>query len=263
MHAYTGPLTLTVRGAWAGRAHFVGASTTGRSTVALWQLVTAVRRHVVIALVGLGLTLMAAIAVYAWPGVYQTRVDVLLLPPSTYAGINPYTYGSARLIATAGVVARVSDPSSSAADASLSESVTLAGQGVTQGFTVRLPNSGSQWVPLFDRPLLDVQAVGRSEQDVRRSEATALSRIRGTLAQLQTQEGVPPNQWIKLDVTPTDPVVVSGGGHRSRSLAAILLLGLALTGTAVTMAKDRPRDDTAPARRVAARPPVLAKAGAS
>ena len=62
------------------------------------------------------------------------------------------------MIATAGLVGHLVQPKESSSGAGTQ--TTLIAQGVTKGHQIRLPNSGGQWDPNFDKPYLDVQVVG-------------------------------------------------------------------------------------------------------
>lgn len=178
--------------------------------------------------IGLALTAAAMWAVNARPGVYATQVDVLFLAPKSARYPNPIEVSSESLTATAGLVARMVE-GDTAPPAAASSTVTLTGEGIRQGYSIRLPNSGGQWVASFDRPVLDVQAAGPSEGWVRRTVTDKIDLIGRTLYSLQKADGTARPDYIFTSVNPASPTVVYATGQPKRAVAATLLLGSILT----------------------------------
>ena len=109
-----------------------------------------------LALVGVVLTFLLRAT-----GVYWTQADVVFLSPASDRFPNALRTTSQSLIAMAGVTEReVNRQSPAPATAAASASVTIVDEGVRDGARIRLPNSGGQLANNFDRPVLDVQAVG-------------------------------------------------------------------------------------------------------
>jgi hypothetical protein len=205
-----------------------------------------VRRRWWIALLGVLLTAAAAAWVQRAPGVYYQQVDVVFLwPESSQAqGNNTFQYGSAPLIRTAGVVARaVSGPTGTS---TVSETATLAGQGIRHGWSVRLPNSGGQWAFDFEQPVLSVEAVGTTPAEVTATSAAAVGRIRAELSTLQASERVPAGLLIRTRLSPPLTQLRYEGGDRRRALLVTVLLGAGLTSAAVRLADRRLRRRAAP-----------------
>lgn len=191
--------------------------------------VLARRWYVVVA--GLALVAAAIVAISTRPGVYSTQADVLFLAPKSAKNPNPIEAGSESLIATAGMVARiVAEGKDNPATAS--SGVTLTGEGVRQGVSIRLPNSGGQWANNFDRPALDIQVAGPSEAWVRTTLNRQIGRIDRTLYELQKDDGIPAESFITTSSSPHLAQVVYSNGRPTRAMAAILVLGLTLTAFA-------------------------------
>jgi hypothetical protein len=202
--------------------------------VTLWEVFAALRRRWVVAVVGLLVTISAGLYVKQVPGVYHQQVDVVFMWPAVpeNQSENTFQYGTASLIKTAGVIARVVSDRSAGAQTT-SDTATLVGQGVTHGYSVRLPNSGGQWAYDFEHPLLSVESVGTSPAEVRATTAAAVARINAELARIQREEGVAPGLMVRTRLSPPTPVMSYGTGSRVRALAVSQLLGFGLTVTLV------------------------------
>ena len=173
------------------------------------------------------------------PGMFQARVDVLLLLPQSANNPNSYTATTESLIDTAGIVATVLSGASGAPLTS-SSTVTLAGQGIRDGWSVRLPNSGGQWANNFDRPLLDVQVVGPSHDAVLKRANELVTRIEAELIRRQDRAGVSPHNLIRTRLSPPTPQVFFLSGQSPPApLAASLLLGVLLTTAACVVADQK------------------------
>jgi hypothetical protein len=204
--------------------------------VALWQLLEAVRRHVAIVAIGAVLTLFGLWYTHSRPGVYQVRIGMILAPANPAIGANPLLGREYSIIATAGVLVSVAGQHS---EARTSSSVTLAGKGVKDGYSVDLPNKGGQFAFDYDRPIIDIQAVGMSEQAARSNLDEAMSEVTTALAELQDAEAVPAAGRLTLHPSPAEVEVGYSRGRPTRSMVAVLVLGMALTLTAVIVVDDR------------------------
>src|SRR5262249_50377187 len=146
----------------------------------LWDALNALRHRWYATLAGAAATMLAALWVMGLPGVYHAQVDVVFMWPQGSQQANTFQYGSQSLINTAGVVGAIGGGSASGA-APVSDTVTLVGEGITHGYSVRLPNAGGQWAINFTSPMLDVQASGSSPAEVQRTLATVIARINTVL----------------------------------------------------------------------------------
>jgi hypothetical protein len=207
--------------------------------MALWELLRALRRHLVIVGVGLVATFGALVFIHGHAGVYEARTGLVLVPAGASGKeiyLNPYHGRDYSLIATAGVLANVVNED--IGSARTSTSVPLSGRGVLDGYAVDLPNSGGQFAYDFDRPILDVQAVGPTPEAVRRNLATAVAAVNTALARLQKDAGVMPARRITTHSEPADPEVVHGRGRPTRALLAAMILGLGSTLAVVLVVDD-------------------------
>jgi hypothetical protein len=202
------------------------------------DLLVAVRRTWYVAVFGVVATVFLVLSVSQQPGMFQARVDVLLLLPQSANNPNSYTATTESLIDTAGIVATVLSGASGAPLTS-SSTVTLAGQGIRDGWSVRLPNSGGQWANNFDRPLLDVQVVGPSHDAVLKRANELVTRIEAELIRRQDRAGVSPHNLIRTRLSPPTPQVSFSRGSPTRALAASLLLGVLLTTAACVVADQK------------------------
>ena len=206
----------------------------------LLELLAVVRRRWVVILMGVVISAMLAYQVGQRPPVYWSQVDVLFLLPSTPEDLNAFNAQTEGLIATAGLVARdvmVGDAAS--APQVVSDQVTLVAQGVRDGFSVRLPNTGGQWANSFDRAALDVQAVGPTEAGVRSTMEGLIQRISDDLAAREAAMGVAEEHRIRLRLSPGTPYIRREQGRPNQAMAVAFLLGLGLTVSAAVVVDRR------------------------
>ncbi|WP_068401133.1 hypothetical protein [Kribbia dieselivorans] len=161
-------------------------------------------------------------------GVYFAQVNVVFMPPVEADVPNGLRNPSESLIATAGIIQR--EVSGGKAHSQVvSESVTIAAEGVRTGERVRLPNTGGQWANHFDKAVLDVQAVDVTEVGARRRLDALVDDIVATLNRRQQRAGIDPTIWVRTRLSPTDPAVVHLEPHRTQAMAMTVLLGGGLT----------------------------------
>jgi hypothetical protein len=209
------------------------------------------RRSWYVVLVGVVCTLGASVLIHRAPGVYHQQVDVVFSwpqPPNN--GENTLQYGTATLINTAGIVATV--VADSAGDSQVvSDTATAVGEGIRHGYTVRLPNAGGQWAYNFEDPVLRVESVGSSPEEVLATTARGVARVRAALLELQRAENVRPAMMVQTRVNPGFPDVQYSTGSRTRALLGTWILGFGLTATALHAAarlrQRRAAAGTAPA----------------
>jgi hypothetical protein len=188
--------------------------------------------------VALGLLLTVAISyrVVHKPGVYWAQADVVFLAPVSSLNPNTLVTNSDGVIALAGVVGKIVDPDATAARV-VSPTVGLVNQGIRHGWSVTLPNDGGQWADNFDKPLLDVQAVGSTAPEVSGTVNRLISRINVTLSGLQAQ--VPQVDRVTTQLSPGQVQVGYDPGRRLRALAASLAVGVAATAVAAGYLRRR------------------------
>lgn len=185
-----------------------------------------------LALVGVVLTFLLRAT-----GVYWTQADVVFLSPASDRFPNPLGTTSQSLIAMAGVTEReVNRQSPAPATAAASASVTIVDEGVRDGARIRLPNSGGQWANNFDRPVLDVQAVGPTPERAAALFDAAVERVRSSVYLRQRALGVEDVNMIHLTVAPSATNIFYADGERKRAIPVAVLLGAGLTMAAATLA---------------------------
>ncbi|WP_157157443.1 hypothetical protein [Diaminobutyricimonas sp. LJ205] len=204
-----------------------------------WDVLARALRRWPILLAGLLLTAGAAVWVLDARPVYFAEVRVVFLPPADISP-NPYARTSQSLVELAGAVGRALEGGSSDAR-SVSQGVTMVGEGERDGHAIRQPNIGGQWAYAFDTPALDVQAVGATGEAVEREIAGAVTRIKGELTEMQARLDVPAHSRVRLQLSPSEPQVMEYGGSRVRALAGTLAAGGLVTFLALGMPGRRGR----------------------
>jgi hypothetical protein len=187
----------------------------------------------VVAIAAIGLVLTAALAarVERKPGLYYSEIRVGFHGPVSKHNPNNQVTPSESVISVAGVVARMVRPNPPAGQV-VSPTVTLADQGIRQGWSVSLPNDGGQFTNNFDQALLQVQAVGSDRSEVRQKVQSLVATINADLRTLQNQTQVPAVDRISTSLSPRELQVFRLSGSRPRALGAVLVLGVGGTLTA-------------------------------
>lgn len=181
------------------------------------------RRWYIVAL-GVLCTLLVAGSVLARDGIYTTQVDVVFLAPSEPPTGNALTISQESLIYFAAIVER--DVNSGRTGPRMSSATaSLYGQGVREGYSVSLPNTGGQWANNFSRPVLDVEVVGASPEQVRLNLEAVLTRIEDTVAERQLSAGARRATWVSTQVAPATPVIGYVPVQGKRAALALGLLG--------------------------------------
>lgn len=220
-----------------------------------WSERTLRRVLALMVVVGALVTIGGAYFAYKPRGVYWSRVDVQFLVP--YSSVNPNVIkaSSQSLVMTAGAVARVVDPSGGK-ERLADQNVTLASEGIRHGWAVTLPNSGSQFTTSFADPLVQVEVVGTTPDEVLGQMHVLLQRVQSTLAWLQGDGTVPKHNRISLLDSPSSPPLYFQANRRSRAVLAVLALGTGLTIVArilvrrVAQSRMRKHRPPRPAREV-------------
>jgi hypothetical protein len=194
--------------------------------VTLWDLVAVAfqRRWLTLCCV-----LLTGLAVYSAAHVqplYFSQVNVVLLRPASVP-LNAYTRTSQSLIDMAGVVARAMTGGGQAQ--TVSDGVTLPGEGIRSGYAVQQPNAGGQWQWRFDDPILDIQAVGPTRESANGQMQLALDEVDATLIRTQDAQGVAPENRVRAELSPSVPQLYTEVGSKVRAVATIVLLGLLIT----------------------------------
>ena len=206
----------------------------------LWDLVRAALRRWPIVVVGAMVTLLAAYCTTLDDGVYWSRTQVVFLAPASNAYPNSLRTTSEDIIITAGVVAKaVAGPD--AVTKYASPDATLIGEGVRDGWSLRLPDTGGQWATNYSQQVLYVELVGETSQEVEDRQTLLVDRIASELRGFQQRAGVAPVNHITVTVAPESMVVHQVQGSRSRSVGMAGVLGVCATFAVVVLLETRAR----------------------
>lgn len=191
-------------------------------------------------LVGALVTAVAGYGAIRADGVYFARTELAFLAPQSTANPNALRTQSDSLIITAGVVAReLTGPAEWPKFGSME--VTLAGAGVRDGWSLRLPDTGGQWASNFASQRLVLEVVGPTAEVVDARQRQLVDEVVATLDALQTSQGAAPQERITILATPESPVLSHVTGSRPRALAMTAVLGMSMTLSCVLMLERRRR----------------------
>lgn len=210
----------------------------GSAEMIINDLVRALLRRWYVVIIGIACTGLVCLHVVTHDGVYWSRVDVILLAPASNAYPNSLTTRSGDLIQTAGIVETILNGTRQPRKMASTEA-TIIGQGVVDGFSVTLPDYGGQWAPNFNRPVLDVQVVASSPQEVRARQERIVGEIHSILEDLQAQASVDPVNRITAEVAVPTPTIHHAAGDRQRALLMSIVLGSAVTLVSVILLEGR------------------------
>ena len=215
----------------------------------LWDLIRSMFRRWPVVLLGAALTLSIGYVAAGDHSVYWTKTQVVFLAPSSSTYPNSLETTSEDLIITAGAVAKeLTGPAKTIK--LTSPDANLIGRGITDGWSVKLPDNGGQWAPNFDSQWLDVEVAAATPEQVTLRVDALIKRIAATLAHLQAERGVSPVNAITTKAAPDSTVVYRMTGSRMRVLAMTLALGIGATVWVVLILDYRARNRmTAASRR--------------
>jgi len=204
----------------------------------------AFRRRWLVMLVGLLLTLVACLVTLRSPGVYWASTKLYFLVPATVQQPNQIAPNNSAAIGFAGIIMTELNGGPQPRDA-ISPDVTLVDQGIYDGWSVLLPDTGGQWADNFPESSLIVQASGPTAAVVQTRVYDLIDRITRLVSAREDAARVPAT--LRVDFTMSPPVVAVqySNGHRSRAVVVIVLLG-----TVVSLAACGVVDRIAASRRL-------------
>jgi hypothetical protein len=186
-----------------------------------------VRRWYVTCLMLLGMVL-SAWHVAQLPGVYLAQVNVVLLAPQETTPVNVLGGTAGKLTDLAGITAK-SVQGGVNGGKTVSSEVTLAAQGIREGWLVRQPNEGGQWNYSFSKPMIDVQVTGHSEQFVIERLNAVVAMVGVDIRRREVAAGVAEDNYVRTILSPAQPEVFFNDGDRRRALLGLLGAGGLLT----------------------------------
>ena len=196
------------------------------------DLLSLVLRRWYLVLLGAAITVGALYHVTNRPGVYWTQVEVVVLGPVDKYYPNNLEDPDDALIPMAALLVAdwngIERPLLMA-----SRETTLFGEGQRRGIQVRVPNQGSQWVPLYLAPTIDVQVVDSNPKTVAREAHRVSAELNEMLKRRQDAIGVEPKFRMTTMMSPTNPIIKHVSGSTTRSALATGLVGATLTTIAV------------------------------
>lgn len=203
-----------------------GINVTARDLINLF-----LRRWYLVA-IGAVVTLSAMYATLHHPGVYWTKLTVVLLAPAEEYYPNKIRDPRHQLAPLAGLVVtewnKDHQPTLTG-----SADTTIFGEGKRDDVQVRMPNQGSQWKPLYVSPNIDVQVVGSNPAEVEARAIEVSDELDRILLQVQADLGVHKTVRVTSLQTPAVPTVAYMNGSPPRALLATALAGALITFAAI------------------------------
>lgn len=160
-------------------------------------------------------------------GVYYSRVEVMFLPPPSKVGGNALKSEAVTTVMYAAIVERGFNGNVGGQRLKTTDAPLYA-TGLRNGHSVFLPNSGGQWQMNFDDPEIIVEVVSESRETVVAEMQRIVDRLQQSAHVQQQSIGVLPEAYITTELSPSEPGVMYVGIRKSRELAALLGLTVAL-----------------------------------
>ena len=192
------------------------------------DLLGAIRRRWAVMLAGVLLTLVACLVTWRAPGVYWASTKVYFLAPVTAREPNQLAPDNSVAIAFAGLIQTEVNGGIPPRGA-VSPDVTLVDEGIYDGWSVLLPDTGGQWADDFPESSLIVQASGPSAKVVQSRMEGLIDQITRLVAADEDAAHVPVASRVDFTLSPSTVAVQYSNGHRSRAVAIIMLLGVGLS----------------------------------
>lgn len=215
-------------------------SNSAQQTSAKWAMV---RRWPVV------LAVLALMLPFVWQarettGVYWTRVNVVFLPPPGAAAGNPLRSESQDVVQFAAVIQRLAITESSIPPLETNGAILYA-TGIRNGYSVYLPNAGTQWQPSYNRASIAVEVVAEDAESVTRMATELAEKIAAAATEQQDALGVQRGAHITTVLSPSAAVVSYHTGKPAHATAVLLVLTLGLAAAAVQLFDRLPQRRTA------------------
>jgi hypothetical protein len=196
--------------------------------VTIEHLVGSMLRRWPIMIMGLLLTLAVCVVTWRASGVYWASTKVYFLVPASANQPNQIAPDNSAAIGFAGLIQTEINGGIPPREAT-SPDVTLVDEGIYDGWSVLLPDTGGQWATNFEESSLIVQASGPSAEVVKSRMNSLIDQITRLVAAREDAANVA--LAFRVDFTMSPPVVAVqySNGHRSRAVAIIVLLGVGLS----------------------------------
>jgi len=188
-------------------------------------------------LAGVLLTVVVCVVTWRAPGVYWASTKVYLLVPATAQQPNQIAPDNSAAIPLAGLI-QTEINGGVPPRGPVSPDVTLVDEGIYDGWSVRLPDTGGQWADNFPESSLIVQASGPSPEVVQSRMYGLIDQITRLVAAHEDAAHVAAASRVDFTMSPPVVAVQYSNGRRSRAVAIIVLLGVGLS-LAVCIVIDR------------------------
>ena len=198
-------------------------------------LLGVVGRRWPVLLLGLLLTLGVSYVTWRAPGVYWSSMKVYFLVPASIEQPNQIAPNNNAAIQFAGVI-QTEVNGGVPPRLATSPDVTLVDQGIYDGWSVLLPDTGGQWADNFPEPTLVVQASGPTAEVVRNRMYGLLDEITRLVSAHEDEAHVVAASRVDFTMSPSVVAVQYSNGHRSRAIAIILAVGVIVSLAACVVA---------------------------
>ena len=190
-----------------------------------WSVLGVLRRRWVLLVVGGLLTTAALVAVRTRSTEYYATVDVRFLAPVSRTNPNAIQTSSSALVDMAGLV----KADVNRGNIRPGEALGLKVRGGSDPGSVYLPDTGNQFVPLYTRPVLVVEATAADATTAVERVSALADRVRTAAARLQRQQGAAEVNDITTQLEPPTPQVRALSGDSHRAMAVVAGLGAVIT----------------------------------
>lgn len=204
----------------------------------LWELLRACWRSWPVVLIGALVTAGIGFVAIRADGVYYTRTELAFLAPTRTDWPNALRTQSDSIIITAGTVA-MAVTGADQLPKFASPEATLVGEGVRDGWTLRLPDTGGQWASNFATQRLVLEIVGPTREAVAARQQAVTEEVARTVRALQEDQGAQPAGLITAIPTPESTVIFHVAGNRFRALGMTAMLGVSVTLACVVLLERR------------------------
>ena len=162
------------------------------------------------------------------PKLYWTRTEILIVADDISDEEAYVKTPSRDLLPLAEVVERVVNGGAQTRRMN-TDGATLYGLGVRNGVSVHMLNTGNQWVPLFDRPIIVIETVAASEQAALAKSAAARQGLASAVSELQERFDVRKEGQAHAVAVLEEPTLVVVASSRMGQLTMMVASGVAVS----------------------------------
>lgn len=201
----------------------------------LAQLMQLLLRRWPIVLLGVALTLGAAVLGTRAEPVFHARTEMVFLAPPSARYPNELVTQTEALIVTAGAVVKRVEGAREELKYGSPVANLVGAADVGETTWIGLLDTGTQWVSSFENQIVLIDAIGDSPSQVQERISSAADALQRELQSLQQEQSVPAEDYITARMSPESPVVEEVRGSRVRAIGMTLAIGGFLTVAAVVV----------------------------